>query len=222
MGTPKLTKLTGPQFEKWQAAFIDAFDIDSLRSMVRTKLGERLDTISKDSNLKVVVYELIGWAERTGNLNRLLDGAVAAVPGNDALQTLVVDAQVAVCQPEKPVKVPPIVVAKLTVEPADIAAQLDIEWITIPAGEFLMGSDKTKDMQASDPETPQHNVNLPAFRIAKYPITNALYIQFVKATAHAVPQHRNKAEIPAGKENHPVVNIVGFRVVSPGGGYVGV
>ena len=54
MGTARLTKLTGPQFEKWLNAFVDAFDMDSLRAMLRTKLGERLDTISKDGNLRVV------------------------------------------------------------------------------------------------------------------------------------------------------------------------
>ena len=30
------------------------------------------------------------------------------------------------------------------------------DWVTIPAGEFLMGSDKTKDKLAYDDETPQH------------------------------------------------------------------
>ena len=40
------------------------------------------------------------------------------------------------------------------------------DWVTIPAGEFLMGSDKTKDKLAYDDETPQHTLYLPEYRIA--------------------------------------------------------
>lgn len=51
----------------------------------------------------------------------------------------------------------------------------DIDWVDIPAGTFLMGSDKTKDEQAQDNETPQRSVTLPAYRISRYPVT---YTQF--------------------------------------------
>ena len=60
LSTPKLTKRTGPQFDKWINAFVGAFDMDSLRGMLRTKLGERLDKISQDNNFKAVVQDLIG------------------------------------------------------------------------------------------------------------------------------------------------------------------
>ena len=43
------------------------------------------------------------------------------------------------------------------------------EMISVPAGAFLMGSDKTKDKLAYGDEMPQHTVTLPAFRIAQIP-----------------------------------------------------
>ncbi|MBZ0283667.1 MAG: SUMF1/EgtB/PvdO family nonheme iron enzyme [Anaerolineae bacterium] len=51
----------------------------------------------------------------------------------------------------------------------------DIDWVEIPAGSFLMGSDKEKDPQALDDELPQHEITLPTYYISRYPIS---YIQF--------------------------------------------
>jgi hypothetical protein len=83
-----LTKLTGPQFGQLQQALVGAFDIDSLRMMVRIQMSENLDAIAGSGNLRKVVYDLIDWAQRTGNLDRLLDGALADVPGNPQLQAV--------------------------------------------------------------------------------------------------------------------------------------
>jgi formylglycine-generating enzyme required for sulfatase activity len=55
----------------------------------------------------------------------------------------------------------------------------DIDWVEVPAGEFLMGSDKTQDSRAKDDETPQHTVHLETFHISRYPITYAQYAAFV-------------------------------------------
>ncbi len=52
---------------------------------------------------------------------------------------------------------------------------IEPEMVTIPAGEFVMGSDTS----GQDDEKPQHRVNLPAYRIGKYPVTNAEYKRFV-------------------------------------------
>ena len=46
--------------------------------------------------------------------------------------------------------------------------------VTVPAGEFIMGSDKYDD------EKPQHRVSLPEYRIGKYPVINAQYRRFVE------------------------------------------
>jgi hypothetical protein len=57
----------------------------------------------------------------------------------------------------------------------------------VPAGAFLMGSDKDKDEQAYDDELPQHTVTLRAYEIARYPLTVAEYTCFVQATKRATP-----------------------------------
>jgi len=56
----------------------------------------------------------------------------------------------------------------------------DISWCEVPAGIFVMGSDPTKDKDAMDREQPQHEVNLSAYRISRYPVTNAQYRVFVE------------------------------------------
>ncbi len=58
------------------------------------------------------------------------------------------------------------------------------DWVTIPAGEFTMGSDKQKDKLAYDNELPQHRLHLPAYRIARTPVTVAQFAAFVEATGH--------------------------------------
>ena len=79
---------------------------------------------------------------------------------------------------------------------------LGIEWVEIPEGEFWMGDDNGRDN-----EKPCHLVNLPTYWIAKTPITNAQYQQFVQATGHSIPEHWENGQIPKGKENHPVVYV---------------
>ncbi|MFN8444408.1 MAG: SUMF1/EgtB/PvdO family nonheme iron enzyme [Caldilineaceae bacterium] len=63
-----------------------------------------------------------------------------------------------------------------------VRPKIEFDWVTIPAGEFLMGSDKTKDKDAYDDELPQHKLYLPNFKIARVPVTVVQFAQFVKAT----------------------------------------
>jgi formylglycine-generating enzyme required for sulfatase activity len=65
-----------------------------------------------------------------------------------------------------------------------IAPGMEIVFVRVPAGEFIMGSDKTKDKDAFDDETPQHKLTLPEYLIGKYPVTVAQFAAFVKATNH--------------------------------------
>lgn len=81
------------------------------------------------------------------------------------------------------------------------------EMVLVPAGPFLMGSDKAVDELAFDNETPQHTVTLPAFRIGKYPVTNGQYAAFVAATGHRPPGHWLGNQPPPELRNHPVVNV---------------
>ena len=48
--------------------------------------------------------------------------------------------------------------------------------VLVPAGSFLMGSDEFAR------ETPPHTVDLPAFWIDRFPVTNAAYLPFVTMT----------------------------------------
>lgn len=57
----------------------------------------------------------------------------------------------------------------------------------IPAGPFLMGSDKRRDSQADSDEQPQHTVTLAAYKIARYPVTVAEYDCAVRAGAVREP-----------------------------------
>jgi serine/threonine-protein kinase len=80
------------------------------------------------------------------------------------------------------------------------------DWVTIPAGDFLMGSTGADKMAYFD-EKPQHQVYLPEYRISLTPVTNRQYSQFVAATGHRVPSDWKNGQIPSGKADHPVVEI---------------
>ncbi len=68
--------------------------------------------------------------------------------------------------------------------------------VTIPAGEFTMGGD--------DPNAlPAQRVNLPAFEIDKYEVTNAQYKQFVDQASHAAPW----GSYPAERADYAVTNV---------------
>jgi len=58
------------------------------------------------------------------------------------------------------------------------------ETVYIPAGPFCMGRDPGPGVKAS--ETPLHEVNLPDFRIGKFPVTNRQYLEFVRHTGQTV------------------------------------
>jgi formylglycine-generating enzyme required for sulfatase activity len=81
------------------------------------------------------------------------------------------------------------------------------EMILIPAGEFLMGSDPTKDKDAPDDEQPQHTLYLPDYYLAKAPVTNAQYAAFVQS-GYPPPTHwAGWQQAPRSMENHPVVYV---------------
>ncbi len=85
------------------------------------------------------------------------------------------------------------------------------ETVLIPAGVFRMGNDPGEGIPVY--ETPQHLVNLGAYRIAKYPVTNVQYLEFVRQSGAAVAPETGweLATVgqvpPPGKEDHPVVGV---------------
>jgi len=66
----------------------------------------------------------------------------------------------------------------------ELAPGVTMEFVRVPAGDFLMGSDPMKDEQARSNEQPQHKVNLDEYLIGKYPITNHQFQAFVIASGY--------------------------------------
>lgn len=75
------------------------------------------------------------------------------------------------------------------------------EWVTIPAGEFWMGSEEYPD------EKPVHRMFVPEFRLARTPVTNAQYWLYVQAKAVAPPEYWDDGLPPKDKLAHPVVGV---------------
>jgi formylglycine-generating enzyme required for sulfatase activity len=70
-----------------------------------------------------------------------------------------------------------------------------LEFVRIPAGEFLYGEERKK-------------IFLPEFWIAKTVVTNAHYAHFVEETNHPVPQHwQDQFPHPDDLANYPVVYV---------------
>ncbi|MFN8492368.1 MAG: SUMF1/EgtB/PvdO family nonheme iron enzyme [Caldilineaceae bacterium] len=117
------------------------------------------------------------------------------------------------------------------------ATTLEFDWVIIPEGKFLRGSDKGKDASASDTELPQQRLVLPEYRIARAPVTVAQFEKFVKATHYKTTAEQQGAAMvciafkweairgaywlhPRGpksevrqKSNHPVTCISWFDAV---------
>lgn len=79
-------------------------------------------------------------------------------------------------------------------------------FVEVPAGPFTMGSDKTKDAGAYENELPQHPVTLPAFYIARWPVTVAQFRAFVEAPDNDgfTP---GDMDCLLGAPNHPAVRV---------------
>lgn len=69
-----------------------------------------------------------------------------------------------------------------------------LEFVRIPAGEFLYGDNKERK-------------HLPEFWMGKTPVTNEAYARFVKAKKYKSPRNWNGGQPPADKLDHPVVYV---------------
>jgi len=88
------------------------------------------------------------------------------------------------------------------------------ETVLIPGGPFPMGSD---DLALPAWERPQHSVDLPDFRIGRYPVTNRQYAAFIKdSKAQPAPQGWFNREPPPDRLDHPVVNVSWYDAVAYG------
>jgi len=90
-------------------------------------------------------------------------------------------------------------------------------FIAIPSGAFLLGTPE-RDLSALAKayggtresyreESPQHALALPAFEIARIPVTNALYAAFAAATGARAPSTWRGPQPPDPLRDHPVVDV---------------
>ena len=95
---------------------------------------------------------------------------------------------------------------------AQVAHQSNFDWVTVPEGKFLMGSNAAPPGSAAlagalPSELPQHAVQLAEFHLAQTPVINAEYAAFVWATGHPAPGHWFDGTVPADLEHHPVTHV---------------
>lgn len=86
------------------------------------------------------------------------------------------------------------------------------EMVMVPAGEFLMGSDKKMDRLAYRSEIPQHRVYLDAFEIGKYEVTALEYLKFVLATNRS-PQldwRYDGGNFQDSMAHHPIMHVTWY------------
>jgi formylglycine-generating enzyme required for sulfatase activity len=89
--------------------------------------------------------------------------------------------------------------------------------ILIPEGVFLMGVTKWARDGGRD-EYPSHEVELPAYYIDKYEVTNGHYLEFIRETGHRAPKHLHDATkdlwqdglMPESITHLPVINVDWF------------
>ncbi len=93
-------------------------------------------------------------------------------------------------------------------DPRFVGATREKNWIRIPAGQFLMGSQKDDphapnydEQMFEDDEGPVHTVRLDAYEIARYPVTVEEYAHFVDQDGYRQQQWWEAGGF--GKENSP-------------------
>ena len=89
--------------------------------------------------------------------------------------------------------------------------------ILIPAGKFLRGTtEEQADKLAREHdyhvtwlsgETPQRELDLPAFAIDRYPVTNRQFAEFCQATGHPPRPHWRGGKPLEAVNDHPVTNV---------------
>ncbi|MCI0549489.1 MAG: SUMF1/EgtB/PvdO family nonheme iron enzyme, partial [Anaerolineae bacterium] len=86
--------------------------------------------------------------------------------------------------------------------------------IYVAEGPFWMGSPAGEGIP--DYETPQHEVSLPAYRIGKYPVTNAEYEVFIHDTGRLVKPSMgwDGQRVPDGHEKHPVAGVTWYEALA--------
>jgi formylglycine-generating enzyme required for sulfatase activity len=83
-----------------------------------------------------------------------------------------------------------------------LSEALDRSMVSIPSGEFIMGSDSGRN-----DERPAHRVYLDAFELDRYEVTNAQYRRFLLAAGRRPPHDWPDSIYPTGQDAYPVVGV---------------
>lgn len=83
-------------------------------------------------------------------------------------------------------------------------------FVEIPAGPFRMGSDRARDADTFGNEQPQHEVELPGYYVARYPVTVAQFRAFVEASGYK-PTHPQSLHGPL---HQPVVKVTWYDALA--------
>ena len=99
---------------------------------------------------------------------------------------------------------------KVAAERAKLPAHDDM--VKIPAGTFLMGSDKKVDRNAYLPEFPQRKVYLDAYEIDKFEVTTVQFLKFVLATNRPplIDWQYDGGNFQETMASHPVMHVSWF------------
>jgi formylglycine-generating enzyme required for sulfatase activity len=99
---------------------------------------------------------------------------------------------------------------KIAAERVKLPAHDDM--VRIPAGTFIMGSDKKVDRNAYPAEFPQRNVYLDAYEIDKYEVTTVQYLKFVLATNRdpLIDWQYDGGNFQETMASHPVMHVSWF------------
>ena len=77
------------------------------------------------------------------------------------------------------------------------------EMVFISVGSFKMGS----DLVGRENENPEHLVQVKAFSLDRFEVTNLQYKDFIDATGRRTPVHWQGGNFLTGRADHPVVNV---------------
>jgi len=127
-----------------------------------------------------------GYRDARNQLEQVIQKAVRVIPGGND-----VDVQVKLLR----------WLAAAGVE-TTLAEALDRSVVSIPAGEFLMGSDTGRD-----DERPPRLVYIDAFELDRYEVTNAQYHCFLQVTRREPPPYWSGNEYPSGQDDYPVAGV---------------
>ncbi len=72
--------------------------------------------------------------------------------------------------------------------PLPVPRPVEHDSVLVPAGAFVLGVDAIDEPWSLDNERPAHVVDLPAFRIGRFPVTNGDWQAFVAAGGYAEPR----------------------------------